>query len=358
MVMDFNGLQCYYTNADSLPNKLGELKTRIQERDKKYDLIAITEIYPKNCRYLPGKAELQLEGFDLLMGESKMKSTRGTAMYINKDLNAEEVKFEDNFEESIWVNIKLNGKDKMLVGCLYKSPSSNTENLEELNKLIIEVSRMKEFSHLLITGDFNFPKIDWKTWTSRGENSGEQFLESIRESYLIQHVTGVTRVRDNSEPSILDLILTNEENMIDEIIYSSPLGSSDHCGLEFVFKCYYELKENKSERWNYFKGDYDNMKNELNQDWDNLLNGKSTSQQLEIFMNIINEAKNKYVPRTNSKAKSKAKKHKCIPLDDKTIKQIKKKHRCWQRYMEIKDSKKYQEYIKMRNQVKGLAQKD
>ena len=35
MVMDFNGLKWYYTNADSLPNKLGELKTRLQERDKK-----------------------------------------------------------------------------------------------------------------------------------------------------------------------------------------------------------------------------------------------------------------------------------------------------------------------------------
>ena len=145
------------------------------------------------------------------MGESKMKSTSGTAMYINKDLNAEEVKFKGNFEESIWVNIKLNGKDKMLVGCLYKSPSSNTENLEELNKLIIEVSKMKEFSHLLITGDFNFPKIDWKTCTSRGENSGKIFLESIRESYLIQDVTEATTVRDNSEHSILDLIFTNEE---------------------------------------------------------------------------------------------------------------------------------------------------
>ena len=137
-------------------------------------------------------------------------------MHINKDLDAEEVKFEGNFEESIWVNIKLNGKDKMLVGCLYKSPSSNTENLEELNKLIIEVSKMKEFSHLLISGDFNFPNIDWKTWTSREENGGEKFLESIRESYLIQHVTEVTRVRDNSEPSILDLILTNEENIISD----------------------------------------------------------------------------------------------------------------------------------------------
>jgi hypothetical protein len=78
------------------------------------------------------------------------------------------------------------------------SPSSNAESLEELNKLIIEISKMKEFPHLLITGDFNFTKIDWKTWTSRGEDSGEQFLESIRESYLIQHVTEVTRVRDNS----------------------------------------------------------------------------------------------------------------------------------------------------------------
>jgi hypothetical protein len=120
------------------------------------------------------------------------------------------------------VNVR---KDKMLVGCLYKSLSSNTENLEELNKLIIEVSKMKEFSHLLISGDFNFPNIDWKTWTSREENGGEKFLESMRESYLIQHVTEVTRVRDNSELSILDLILTNEENMIDEIIYSSPLVS-------------------------------------------------------------------------------------------------------------------------------------
>ena len=74
-------------------------------------------------------------------------------------------------------------------------------------------------------------------------------------------------------------------------------------------------------------------------------------------MNIINEAKNKFVPRTNSKAKSKAKKHKFIPLDDNGVKKIKKKHRCWQRYMETKDSKKYQEYTKMRNQVKGLVRK-
>jgi hypothetical protein len=47
--MDFNGLQCFNTNADSLPNKLGELMTRIQDGKNSYEVIGITEIYPKNC---------------------------------------------------------------------------------------------------------------------------------------------------------------------------------------------------------------------------------------------------------------------------------------------------------------------
>jgi hypothetical protein len=42
--MDFNGIQCFYTNADSLPNKLGELMTRIQDGKNSYEVIGITEI--------------------------------------------------------------------------------------------------------------------------------------------------------------------------------------------------------------------------------------------------------------------------------------------------------------------------
>ena len=57
-VMDFNGLQCFYTNVESLSNKLGELMTRIQDGKNSYEVIGITEIYPKNCRYVPGKAKI------------------------------------------------------------------------------------------------------------------------------------------------------------------------------------------------------------------------------------------------------------------------------------------------------------
>jgi hypothetical protein len=42
-----------------------------------YEVIGITEIYPKNCRYMPGKAELQIEGYELFLSESTNLSKRG-----------------------------------------------------------------------------------------------------------------------------------------------------------------------------------------------------------------------------------------------------------------------------------------
>ena len=355
--MDFNGIQCFYTNADSLPNKLGELMTRIQDGKNSYEVIGITEIYPKNCRYIPGKAELQIEGYELFLSESTSFSKRGAALYINKKLKSEEIKFKEKFEESVWAQIKLNNNDMLLLGCIYKSPSSSPENLDELNKLLITISKEKKFSHIMVMGDFNFPKIDWKNWLTKGDKISENFVESIRDSYMFQHVMENTRMRENCEPSTLDLILTNDENMIEELNYTSPLGNSDHCSLEFILKCYCEKKSCKTERWNYFKGDYTNMNTFLQCDWNDILKGKNAGKQFDIFMTKFNEAKIKYIPHMNTKANNKAKKHNYIPLDVKTAQKIKKKHRCWTRYRETGDNKKYQEYAKTRNQVKSAIRK-
>ena len=197
----------------------------------------------------------------------------------------------------------------LLLGCIYKSPSSSPENLDELNKLLIMVSKEKKFSHIMVMGDFNFPKIDWKNWLTKGDKISENFVESIRDSYMFQHVTENTRMRENCEPSTLDLILTNDENMIEELNYTSPLGNSDHCSLEFILKCYCEEKSCKTERWNYFKGDYTSMNTFLQCDWNDILKGKNAGQQFDIFMTKFNEAKNKYIPHMNTKANNKAKKH-------------------------------------------------
>jgi hypothetical protein len=44
---------------------------------------------------------------------------------------AEEIKTGD-FQENVWANIKMSGKDILLVGCIYKSPNSDKENLDKL----------------------------------------------------------------------------------------------------------------------------------------------------------------------------------------------------------------------------------
>jgi hypothetical protein len=56
-------------------------------------------------------------------------------------------------------------------------------------------------------GDINYPKLDWTNWNSNGDKEGDAFMESIRDSFLYQHVEGYTRTRESSD-SLSTLILS------------------------------------------------------------------------------------------------------------------------------------------------------
>ena len=75
------------------------------------------------------------------------------------------------------------------------------------------------FSHLLICGDFNYPGINWSLSTSICPNA-QLFLDTIQDLYLHQHVSSPTRYRLNVTPSVLDLIFTNEKDMITDLKHS------------------------------------------------------------------------------------------------------------------------------------------
>ena len=72
-------------------------------------LIALTEVKPKNQTFILNTAELGLTDYDLY--HSIDKQGRGVCIYTHKTLNAKPfVSLGTNFQESIWVNIKLNKK--------------------------------------------------------------------------------------------------------------------------------------------------------------------------------------------------------------------------------------------------------
>jgi hypothetical protein len=66
---------------------------------------------------------------------------------------------ESNFEENLFVQIKLNNNDKLLIGIICRSPSKRSiEHNSKLRELLVETSN-KGFTHILIMGDFNYPDI-------------------------------------------------------------------------------------------------------------------------------------------------------------------------------------------------------
>ena len=78
------------------------------------------------------------------------------------------------------------------------------------------------------------------------EDSKEmKFIEVVRDCYLHQHLEKPTRKRGNEEPSLIDLVLTDDVMQVTDIVYHAPLGKSDHNIISFNFNCYQDYSKPK-----------------------------------------------------------------------------------------------------------------
>jgi hypothetical protein len=143
-------------------------------------------------------------------------------------LDSKIINIESQFEEI--VTVQINGlEDKIILGNFYRSPNSNSENDNHMYKLIKDICELERCKVVLL-GDFNFPDIDWEISEGK-ERSSINFIQEIRDNFLIQNVKECTRARGEDTPHLLDLVLSND-NIIEEIVFLSPLGKSDHCVME------------------------------------------------------------------------------------------------------------------------------
>ena len=122
---------------------------------------------------------------------------------------------------------------------MYRSPSCDPDESVCQLRLILQQAAMIS-SHLVIVGDFNIPQIDWELEVAHAPSThySHAFLETIRDSFLFQHVCHPTRFRLGETPNVLDLVITNEEGMVRNLDHIPGLGSSDHVVLKFTLVCY------------------------------------------------------------------------------------------------------------------------
>lgn len=174
-----------------------------------------------------------------------------------------QVAVSSSFQDVTLLEVRRCGGDKLLLGCIYRSPNSTDVNDGEMYELLRSVSG-NLYSHICLLGDFNTHQVDQELHTTnKSENSHEAlFLETIQDCFFHQHVDQPTRSQGTDMPSLLDLIFTNEQHMISDIQYQAPIGSSDHSVLVFNSHCYVNVP-NDGKKINYNAGDYDGMRTSL-----------------------------------------------------------------------------------------------
>ena len=182
---------------------------------------------------------------------------RGVSLYVSDISTATPIVLCDKFCESVCVSMPLTGSDKLLIGCIYRSPSQQCDlNNARLWNMLLIASNMKDVSHVLIMGDFNLSLINWTSWicSNNSENSFDNiFINCHRDSFFHQLVTIPKRSRCDQNPSILDLMPTNDEGMTSSLSHLSPLGKSDHSILTFNFHCYMQHRRHYRIQYNYKK---------------------------------------------------------------------------------------------------------
>ena len=119
-----------------------------------------------------------------------------------------------NLHECLFCGLFLNGRRSYIVS-LYRSPSQSSDEYDDFIKnfeqLLLHLASFKPHL-LLMTGDFNARSSSW--WSGDVDNIEGARLESITSFYgLHQIINEPTHILPSSS-SCIDLIFTNQPNMI------------------------------------------------------------------------------------------------------------------------------------------------
>jgi len=122
--------------------------------------------------------------------------------------------------------------------------------------------------------------------------------------FLFQLVDKPMRIRQGNSPSLFDLVFTNKENMVTNLMYLSPLGNSDHICIQFDLLCYLEPKKTDNLKYNIRAPDIDLMKQTLGDvDWVSLLDPLDMNDAWLYFKSIFQDAFDNCVPTYKPKEK-------------------------------------------------------
>ena len=158
-----------------------------------------------------------------------------------------------------------------------------------------------------------------------------------------------TRFGEGNIPSKLDLLFTNEEEMIEDMKSIPALGRSDHIGVTFriVVSTSILAQTHEANRLNYQRADYTRMDEQFGAiNWVDLFDSKSVQRMWDFFCVKYESVVRACTPAYNSNRHNKAPWYTA-----KVKKQCSKKKQMWSRYLSTGRFIDYKEYKEQNNKT-------
>ena len=138
--------------------------------------------------------------------------------------------------------------------------------------------------------------------------------------------------------------------MVYNLKHKSGLGESDHTCITFTLKCYEKIKDHK-EVPNYFKADYEIIRERLKVNWISKLDG-DFERSYDNFIKVLKSSMEGWIPYYKS-----AKKRKNIYLTQEAIRKKNLKNKLWRRYTRERTYFNRKKYNHAKNELRSLTRK-
>ena len=197
--------------------KIKALEEMVKLHEVHVPFFSITETHLKSYH---SDADVQIDGYTPFRADRKDRIKGGVAIYLHESLVAD---LSDSFSNSFCELVIIYNKSaNIVISSIYRPPAAPHNKFDEcLKKLQGFIDAIDSSPVIFLTGDFNLPFIDWKSLAIPPSTSiliserqaATSFLSFMETNFLTQLVTEPTR----KEKNILDLILTNDRDIIHNI---------------------------------------------------------------------------------------------------------------------------------------------
>nr|XP_048704947.1 uncharacterized protein LOC125636205 [Caretta caretta] len=242
-------------------------------RSRNYDAIGITETWWGNSH----DWSTVMDGYKLFRKERQGRKGGGVALYVREQYDCSELKYETAEKpECLWIKFRgVSNKGDVVVEVYYRPPDQGDEEDKAFFRQLTEVTRSQA---LVLMGDFNHPDICWESNTAMHRKS-RKFLERVGDNFLEQVLEEPTRGR-----ALLDLLLTNQEELVGEAKVDGNLGGSDHEMVEFRILTQGRKESRRRRTLDFRKADFDSLRELMGRiPWENKHEGKRSPGELAVF---------------------------------------------------------------------------